>query len=326
MDDPLLKIEKVSKSFGKRIILKDITIDVRPGEILGIIGSSGTGKTTLLNTMIGFLRPEEGDVKFKRQNLISSESNAIYKSVYEAQTAFKNIYGFAAQVPSFYEKLTVRENLEYFGKLYNLSKETLQANINTLLKLMNLENSKKILGKNLSGGMERRLDIACSLIHNPQLLILDEPTADLDPILRNNIWKLIEKINSKGTTIVLSSHHLNEIETLCSRIIILQDGEVKAVGSAEELKAQFTKDQEIRIETYPGDYEKLGKKLSKKFKGKITRYEDKGNELLLLSPKPQQILNDVIKEIENEKEKVMSLRLEKTSLDQIFISLNEGKK
>ena len=325
MDDPLLKIEKVSKSYGRRIILKDITIDVRPGEILGIIGASGTGKTTLLNTIIGFIRPEAGDVKFKRQNLISTE-NSIYKSVYKAPTAFKNIFGFAAQVPSFYEKLTVQENLEYFGELYNLSRETLQANVNTLLKLMNLENSKKILGKNLSGGMERRLDIACALIHNPHLLILDEPTADLDPVLRGNIWKLIEKINSKGTTIILSSHHLNEIEALCSRIVIIKDGEVNAVGSAEELKAQFTKDQEIRIETYPGDYEKLGKKIARKFKNKITMYKNKGNELLILSPAPQEILNDVIKEIEKEKEKVISLRLEKPSLDQLFISLSEEKK
>lgn len=326
MEDAILKIEKVSKSFGKRIILKDVDLDIKPGEIIGVIGASGTGKTTLLNTIIGFLKPEAGDVKFKQQKLLAGDTNAIYKSVYKAQNTFRNIYGFAAQVPSFYEKLTVRENLEYFGELYGLSKETLQANVATLLKLMNLENSQRILGKNLSGGMERRLDIACALIHNPQILILDEPTADLDPVLRNNIWHLIEKINSKGTTIILSSHHLNELETLCSRIAILENGSVIAVGNADELKKQFSQEQEIRLESYPGNYDKLGGKLKTRFKNEITSFENKGNELLLVSKNPQNILSDLLRAVEENKEKLVSLKLVKPSLDQIFISLNKDKK
>jgi ABC-2 type transport system ATP-binding protein len=325
MEEPLVKIEHISKAYGRRLILKDINLEIRPGEIIGIIGSSGSGKTTFLNTLIGFIKPDSGDVLFRQPKLVAGSSSAIYKSVYSDKQGMKNIYGFAAQVPSFYEKLTVRENLEYFGQLYGLSKETLQANVNTLLKLMNLENSQNILGKNLSGGMERRLDIACSMVHNPQVLILDEPTADLDPVLRNNIWHLVEQINAKGTTIILSSHHLNELETLCSRIAILKNGVILDVGTANELKTKFSSNQEIRLESYPGNYAKLGTLLMKRFKDKIVGYENRGNELMLMSPKPHEILNDLIKTVESQHEKILELKLVKPSLDQVFISLNEKK-
>lgn len=325
MEEPILKIQGLSKTFGANQVLNDISLDIMPGEILGIIGSSGSGKTTLLNALIGFIKPDTGDVLFKQPKVVAHNDNAIYKSVYKHLKEIKNMYGFAAQVPSFYERLTVRENLEYFGELYDLSKETLDANVNTLLKLMTLENSSTVLGKNLSGGMERRLDIGCSLIHNPQILILDEPTADLDPVLRNNIWKLIEKINSKGTTIILASHHLNELETLCSRIAIIKDNHIVALGSAEELKKRFSHNKEIRLQSYPGNYDDLGKYLHNKFKTKIIRHENQGNELLLICNNPEEILNDLILALERRKEKILELKIVKPSLDQLFISLSEGK-
>jgi len=325
MEEPILKAEKISKSYGSRRILKNISLDIMPGEIIGIIGASGSGKTTFLNILIGFIKPEEGHVNFKQPKIVAHENNAVYKSVYKNQKIVKNMYGFASQVPSFYEKLTVRENLEYFGELYNLSQETLQANVSTLLKLMDLENSANILGKNLSGGMERRLDIACSLIHNPAILIMDEPTADLDPILRNNIWKLIEKINSKGTTIILASHHLNELETLCSRIAIIKGGEIVGIGSAEQLKSKFSHNKEIRIQSYPGNYTALGNYLLKKFKTKINSFENQGNELLIICNNPETILNELILSLEKKKEKILELKIVKPSLDQLFISIQSEK-
>ena len=326
MEEPILKVVSVSRSFGPKNVLNDISLEIMPGEIIGIIGSSGSGKTTLLNTIIGFLKPDSGDVLFKQPQVVVHENNAIYKSVYNNMKMMKNMYGFASQVPSFYEKLTVRENIEYFGQLYNLSKDTLKANVDTLLKLLNLDNSSRILGKNLSGGMERRLDIGCALIHNPQILILDEPTADLDPVLRNNIWKLIEKINSKGTTIILSSHHLNELETLCTRIAIIKDGKIIGLGNAEELKTKFSHNKEIRLQSYPGNYAELGEFLVNKFKGKIRSFEDQNNELMLICDKPEAILNELILTLEKRKEKILELRIVKPSLDQLFITLNQHKK
>ncbi|MFA6073058.1 MAG: ABC transporter ATP-binding protein [Candidatus Woesearchaeota archaeon] len=316
--EPVLKIEGVSKSYARKQVLENISFEVRQGEILGLIGTSGSGKTTLLNCLVGFVPPDSGEVKFKHEN-----GKVTFSSVYNRPSKFKHLYGFASQIPSFYEKLTVKENLFYFGSLYGLSKDVLKSNVTTLLKLMDLENSSFILGKNLSGGMERRLDIACSLIHNPPLLILDEPTADLDPILRKTIWNILKKVNQKGTTIILSSHHLNEIETLCDRIAILKDGQIIALGTAEELKNKFLKHKEIRIESSPGNYEKLGPFLQKKFKKDIASFEVKAGELILFCEKPQDFLNDLVTAIEQEKEKILELKLVKPSLDQVFITLNK---
>jgi ABC-2 type transport system ATP-binding protein len=348
--DAVLKVDNITKSYGRKQVLNGISFDVYPGEILGLIGTSGSGKTTLLNCMIGFVTPDTGDVRFRQPRhddkveipvedksdkeskdekekkldaKLDASKGSTYKSVYIRPSRFKHVYGFACQVPSFYEKLTVKENLHYFGELYGLSHNVLKSNVTTLLKLMDLENSSSILGKNLSGGMERRLDIACSLIHNPPLLILDEPTADLDPILRKNIWNIIKKINQKGTTVILSSHHLNEIESLCDRVAILKDGQIIALGSVDELKNKFLKHKEVRIESSPGNYERLGPLLQKKFKKEIANYDIKGGELILFCERPQELLNDLVNAIEQEKEKIMELKLVKPSLDQVFITLNK---
>lgn len=324
MDEPLLKIIGLNKSFGKRMVLKNINLEVYPKEILGIIGESGVGKTTLLNTIVGFIKPEKGDVQFRQLDVISNGKNAVYKSVYKNQSKFKDIYGFASQSPSFYEKLTVKENLEYFGKLYKLSKETLKSNVGTLLKLMSLEQYKDTLGKSLSGGMERRLDIACSLIHNPKLLLLDEPTADLDPVLRNNIWKLISKIASSGTTILLSSHYLLDLEDLCSRIAIIKDGEIIDVDTPDALKIKFDSDKMIVIKTHPGDYEKLAQVITNRMKNAIKNCQKEKQGLVIKCEKPNQILDDVIKIVEKENESIIEIKIVKTTLDEVFIALNEN--
>ncbi len=320
MKETLLVVEKIGKSFGKNKILTDVSFDVKKGEIIGLIGASGSGKTTLLNTLIGFVSPDTGTVKYKKQNMITNTPQ--YESVYKNKRKFKNVYGFAAQLPSFYEKLTVKENLYYFGELYGLNKDVLDSNVESLLKLIELESSSNILGKNLSGGMERRLDIACSLIHNPEVLIMDEPTSDLDPLLRRNIWALVKQINKKGTTVIVSSHHLNELETLCDRIAIIKDGELKDIETPEALKEKYLKHHEIRIETYPGRYREIKQKIHKKFPKEIKKIEERGSEIIFFCEDHRNVLNQIVKEIEDNKEKIIELKLVKPSLNQVFINLN----
>ncbi|MFP4567646.1 MAG: ABC transporter ATP-binding protein [Candidatus Woesearchaeota archaeon] len=319
MQDPLLKVEKIGKSFGTKKVLSNVNFEIKPGEIIGLIGASGSGKTTLLNMMIGFVSPDTGDVKYKESRVIADKPS--YKSVFKQQRRFKKIYGFAAQMPSFYEKLTVKENLYYFGELYKLSKEVLHSNVYSLLKLIDLETSSNIHAKNLSGGMERRLDIACSLIHNPQVLFMDEPTSDLDPILRRSIWSLIKQINSRGTTVVVSSHHLNELETLCHRIALIKDGTMIDIDTPENLKSKYLKHHEIRIESSPGNYEELSASLKRKFSKEIKKIEIRGPELILLCQDHKNILDQIVKLIEKNKEKIIELKLIKPSLNQVFLNL-----
>lgn len=322
MKEPLLKIRNLTKSFKSVSVLKNIDLNIYEGEILGVIGASGSGKTTLLNAMIGFLPAESGEIEFLLPNSITNEGSGTYKSVYKDFKIIKNLYGFGTQLPSFYEKLTVKENLEFFGKMYDLNEQTINSNVITLLKLMDLENSANILGKNLSGGMERRLDIACALVHNPHILILDEPTADLDPVLRNSIWELIRKINKKGTTVILSSHHLTELESLCTRIAMIKDGQLLAVGSAEELRKNFQVKDQIIVRAHPGNFKNLNG-FVKKYQSYILGYEQKGDELRIISTKPQSMLTIIIKYLDSADEDILELKLAKPDLDHIFITMNK---
>lgn len=318
MAEPIFKIRNVTKAFGDHVVLNSVDLDIAQGEIIGIIGGSGAGKTTFLHTIIGFLKPDLGDIEFRLNHLLSYKSAYVYKSVYHKQHLVKRIYGFASQVPSFYEELTANENLEYFGMLYNLDKHTIASNKKTLLSLMELEHAADIPSGNLSGGMERRLDIACSLMHDPDVLILDEPTADLDPLLRSNIWDLIRKINKKGTTIILSSHHLAELEGLCDRVAIIKGGSIIAQGHPEYLKKKFAVDQEIVFRSEPGNYEKIKKELHKKH---ITTVSITSESMSVLTKSPEQDLPRIINVIKHEKEKLSFIKVDSASLDDVFIKI-----
>jgi ABC-2 type transport system ATP-binding protein len=322
----ILKIQQVTKSFGKRKIIKNINLDVEDGEILGLIGSSGSGKTTLLKTMIGFNHPEEGDVKFRSNSqdfhAKSSINNRHFLSVYSDSNIAKTTFGFASQEPSFYENLSVRENLLYFGSLYDLPEKTLHSNVDILMTLMDLKTAQNTLGKKLSGGMQRRLDIGCALIHDPEILILDEPTSDLDPALRNHIWSLVRKINKKGTTIILASHHLSEVEAFCSRIAIIKDGVLIDVDTPARLKAKYSESQEISIQTYPGDYHGIYEELKKKYLGVSGKVSSSG--LIVKSNNPKEVLNHLLSVMESLDEELVDIRVSKPGLDELFLKITRS--
>ena len=309
-EQPFIQLENVSKWYGKSMILDKLNFNVPYGEIFGIIGKSGCGKSTTLSIIIGFLKPSEGKVYF--------QSHDIYNDIREVQEQF----GFAAQEVSFYPKLTVKENLEYFGKLYNLKHKRLKERIPEVLKLVNLEGTEHLQGWKLSAGMQKRLDIACAMIHEPKVLLLDEPTEDLDPTLRLGLLDLIKKINhEKNVTVILTSHLLNEVEYVCDRVAILDDHKIVAIGKINELKDDYSKDSEIGIELEDRnnqEFIKLAKKIpnAKKIierQGKIYIYTDKGAEILksMLQASLQQ----------KKKFNVTSITLSKPSLEEVFQSL-----
>lgn len=226
---PYIELQNVSKKFGKNLVLDNLSLSVPFGEITGIIGTSGSGKTTILNLLIGFYKQTNGKIMFQSREILKDIGNV------------NTIFGFATQGGSFYGELNVEENLYYFGKLYGIKTKLIKGRINALLKLIDLEDARKFLGKNLSTGMQRRLDIACALIHSPKVLILDEPTEDLDPLLRKEIVKTLKKIRDTGTTIILTSHLLGEIENLCDKIGILNQGRIIKFDSPSNLKKLYGK-------------------------------------------------------------------------------------
>ena len=210
----LIKYIDINKSFKGYKVLDNLNLTVNKGDLIGLIGKSGEGKTTLLRVMIGFYKVDSGKILFNGEDITKKS----YK--------IKNVIGFCTQENSFYPELTIEENMYYYGRLYNIKRNILKPRITELLDLVDLSRNKKKHAGSISGGMKRRLDFAISLLPNPDILIFDEPTTGLDPIIKKSVWDLIQKINKEGKTIIVSSHSLDFIQEKCPKICILSKGKV----------------------------------------------------------------------------------------------------
>lgn len=312
MAQPIVKIRGVSKSFGSKSVLDNINLDINQGEIFGIIGTSGAGKTTLLGTIVGFFPATKGEVAFKADN-----NSLNYLSLKTDPNIRKKI-GFSTQDTSFYDRLTVKENLEYFARLYDIHEAFISARVRKIIELIDLSGDENTLGGELSGGMQKRLDIACSLVHDPEILILDEPTADLDPILRKHIWDLIKKINSLGKTVIISSHFLDEMDILCDRIAIIYDKTIAHIGTADELRKDYTYDKEVLLETESRDYQRIASLI----KGSdLSKIAVRGNKMVIYTRQPQSVLKRLIGILDRENEHVLELETKRPSLNEVFTSV-----
>ena len=310
---PLINFKNVYKKLDKKLILKNINIQIYPGEIFGVIGVSGAGKTTLLRCMIGFYKINQGMIQFQDKDISNEELK------------IRRIFGFATQDNCFYEKLTVWENLMYFGKLYSISKKTREITAKNLLRLVELEGIEKLKASSLSGGMKRRLDLACSLMHGPKILILDEPGAGLDPSLRRHMWELIAKINKSGTTIVLSSHLLSEIEHLCTRVGIINKGEMLKIGTPDFLKGLYSKDAEIHLETFPGKYDVIASNL-KNMNLPINYISNHGHKMVIYTPRAEQVMHATLHLLEQMNERLLDVDVDKPTLSEVFEALTEKQR
>ncbi len=231
----LLEFRQVSHSFGKQPVLRGISLEVKEGSILGIVGRSGAGKTTLLHIFLGIIEPTKGDVFVQGRKLRSIS---------------KAIIGFASQENSFYARLTVEENMRYFGGMYHLSPSFLEKRMAILLQFMKLDSARHMPARKLSGGMKRRLDLALALLHDPKILVLDEPTTGLDILLNESIWQLILQIHRLGKTIIISSHNLQEIEKHCTHVAFLSQGTVVVDGSLRDIKKKYSLEDLFRKVSY----------------------------------------------------------------------------
>lgn len=217
----VLVVKHLYKVFGKKIVLKNITFSVNKGDILGIIGMSGSGKTVLLKTIMNFFQPNSGQILYKGKPITKPTA--------------KKVFGFSVQESSFYPELTVKENLFHFGRLYRMTDNEIKKRAHELLKMLELHSAENKLASQLSGGMQKRLDIACAMIHKPEMLLLDEPTEELDLLRKNEVLKLINSINKKGVTVLIASLPL-EVEQICNKIIFIDKG---AMVSTNDIKSKM---------------------------------------------------------------------------------------
>jgi ABC-2 type transport system ATP-binding protein len=230
----LLRIEKLNKGYGDRLVLQDLTFSIEAGEVYGLLGPNGAGKTTTINIIC---------------DLLKADSGAIYIENKPVSQATKKLIGIAPQENLLYQSLTCRENLEFFARIYGLSKADRIVQVRNCLEAVNLSDRANSPVETLSGGMQRRLSVAIALVHQPKLVILDEPTTGLDIEARYELWELIRQLKSQGITTLLTTHLLEEAERLCQRIGILKEGKLWAEGTLAELQQLIPAQEIIVVET-----------------------------------------------------------------------------
>lgn len=231
----LIKVEHLTKRFGDLVAVDDISFSIREGEIFGFLGPNGAGKTTTLSILSTLLSPTEGSAMVNGYNVVSQKADV------------RRCIGVVFQDPTLDEELTAWENMDIHRRLYGMKKS--REKIKEMLTLVELENRKKQLVKNFSGGMKRRLEIARGLLHEPKILFLDEPTLGLDPQTRNHLWDYIRNMNQeKKVTIILTTHYMDEAEKLSDRVAIIDQGKIIALDTPNALKEQVG-GSVIRIES-----------------------------------------------------------------------------
>ena len=296
-----IDIVGLSKSLEGKSILANVNLSIYEKEVFGIIGGSGSGKTTLFKTLCGFYSPDQGQV------LVEGK---------EVSKVGKNLFGFCSQEGSFYPELTVIDNLKYFGRMFNLSSKMIEENARLILGLVGLSDKAKAKAKNLSGGQQKLLDIACALIHAPKIVIMDEPTAGLDPSLRRQIENLVLRINGiLRATVIICSHYIDELEALCSRVGVLFKGSIILTGNPAELKDKYFPAEEIKIQTRPGNYAAIKDKLKTKAK---VEAEIVGGMLLVRTFTPRFTIREVVDCLGDLDEELVHAEVTKPSLSEIF--------
>lgn len=234
--DKVIEIKNLTKRYGDLVALDNFSLDVYEGEILGLLGPNGSGKSTTINTVLSLLKYDSGKIK-----IFNKEMNPTAYDI-------KSKIGVVFQDVAVFDELSVIENIDYFCGLYIKDKKLRSVYVQEAIDLVSLNDFIKFKPKELSGGLLRRLNIACGIAHKPKLIFLDEPTVAVDPQSRNNILEGIKKLNELGATIVYTTHYMEEVEQLCNRIVVMDKGKTVASGTKDELKNMISLGERITIE------------------------------------------------------------------------------
>lgn len=231
-----IEVNNLTKVFGKFTAVDNVNFNVKQGEIFGFLGANGAGKSTTIRMLIGILEPSSGDALVSGYS-IKNQSDMVKKNI-----------GYMSQKFSLYNDLTVAENIRFFAGIYGLDGKKYEERKKWVLKVANLENMENVITGSLPGGIKQRLALGTAVIHEPKIVFLDEPTSGVDPISRRNFWDLINELSEGGTTILVTTHYLDEAE-FCNDIILINAGKLIAQGNAKELKTNYIKNPILEIES-----------------------------------------------------------------------------
>lgn len=302
----IIEVKNLTKKYKELKAVDDLSFEVHEGEILGLLGPNGSGKSTTINCLLSLLNYSDGSIKIFGKEMKPDSYD------------LKSKIGVVFQEVSVFDELTVYENIDYFCGLYISDKETRKKYIEDAISLVGLEDFKKFYPKKLSGGLLRRLNIACGIAHKPKLIFLDEPTVAVDPQSRNNILDGIKKLRDDGATIVYTTHYMEEVEILCDRVIILDKGKILAAGTTDELKELAKIEEKISIEVNDLETKYIDK--IKELKN-VDEVKYNGNILLITYKKGKNNLVEIMEYLKEDRIKYNKIFSERPTLNDVFLEL-----
>ena len=299
----MIQVTNLSKSFDQLQAVKKISFSINKGEVFGLLGPNGAGKSTTINMMSTILSSDEGTILIDGNDIESSPNTC------------KTLIGVVPQEISLYDDFTAYENLLFWGQLYKIPSKELKERIEIILELIGLSERKNDLVKTYSGGMKRRINIASAILHKPKILFMDEPTVGVDPQSRNRIFEIVENLNKEGMTIVYTTHYMEEVERLCNRIAIIDDGKIVAQGTQSELQKESNVKEtiEIRFQTITSTQVEI---LKEAFPSLI-----QNNQTITVACDANKELSTIISICNTAKLQIEDLKLNKVNLETIFLKL-----
>lgn len=302
----VVKVQNLVKRYGDLLALDHLNLEVKQGEVFGLLGPNGSGKTTAINCILSLLKYDKGEIAVFEKPMAPD--------AYELK---RNI-GVVMQDVAVFNELTVYENIDYFCGLYVRDKNLRKGMVEEAIDFVGLNEFKKFYPKKLSGGLLRRLNIACGIAHKPKLIILDEPTVAVDPQSRNKILEGILTLNKQGATVIYTSHYMEEVEQICSQIMILDNGKVIATGTKDELKNMISMGETITIETF--DFTKEQHKGLEELDN-VTSVDYDGKRVVIRSRKGKNNLEHVLEFIKREKVGFGKIHTEMPTLNDVFLEI-----
>jgi ABC-2 type transport system ATP-binding protein len=302
----VVEIRNLVKRYDSFLAVDNVNLNINGGEIFGLLGPNGAGKTTIINTMAGLTRIDGGEIKLFGKNLKTNELE------------IKKNMGIVPQDIAVFEDLTAYENVTFFAKLYGLKGALLKERVEEALNFVGLWDKRKDFPSMYSGGMKRRLNIACAIAHHPRLIIMDEPTVGIDPQSRNHILNSVRELNKMGSTIIYTSHYMEEIEEICTNITIMDHGKVIAKGSKEELKELISFEEKVTLTLSNVNYTLVE---SIKAVSGVKDCVINGSLVTVTSTKHSKNLSTIMDAVLSSESDILSVNIEKPTLEGVFLTL-----
>jgi ABC-2 type transport system ATP-binding protein len=306
----VLEIRNLTKKFGDFIAVDNMNLSISEGEIFGFLGANGAGKSTTINMISSLLRITKGEIQVLGRDIVK-----------ENKFAKINI-GIVPQDLAIYEEMTAYENVRFFAGLYGIRGSLLKERTEEALEFVGLGDKHKALPKSFSGGMKRRLNIACAIAHHPKLLIMDEPTVGIDPQSRNYILNSVKKLNQMGCSVIYTSHYMEEVEEICTRIAIVDHGKIIAEGTKEQLKSIITDTKETWIGVK--NSERLDLDALKGITG-VNSVQLEEQMVKIVSRGEINNLNWVIQQLIRDQVEISSVEEQAPNLETVFLTLTGRK-